>query len=202
MSIELVESPTRANVINVNLDKKCIRCKEDGATQSGFCLKCVGTNLRFNVPREDEFDEETGEFIVSPELEKIGTELIAKYDELAHLEAYRLIYLWKKTGGKSGGKLTLGKCQRPSGLLKHFSNTDFIIWLGADNTQQCTEFQITALVFHELKHAQIDEKGNPVVVGHDFEGFAREVEIFGNWKSDITQMKKAFDKAEQMELFR
>jgi len=28
-------------VINIDLDKKCIRCGRGGATQSGVCLKCI-----------------------------------------------------------------------------------------------------------------------------------------------------------------
>jgi hypothetical protein len=58
--------------------------------------------------------------------------------------------------------------------------------------------QIKALVFHELKHAGYDiEKGEYATVSHDFEGFAREVEMFGDWRSDIVRMRRAF----QGELF-
>lgn len=31
--------------IDINLDKKCLRCGEGGATQGGYCLKCVERNL-------------------------------------------------------------------------------------------------------------------------------------------------------------
>lgn len=34
-----------AVVINVDLDKKCIRCKKGGATQNGYCLSCITKNL-------------------------------------------------------------------------------------------------------------------------------------------------------------
>jgi len=27
--------------IEIDLDKKCVRCGEKGATQNGLCLKCV-----------------------------------------------------------------------------------------------------------------------------------------------------------------
>jgi peptide deformylase len=33
-------------VITIDLDKKCIRCRRGGATQSGFCLKCITKNLK------------------------------------------------------------------------------------------------------------------------------------------------------------
>jgi hypothetical protein len=29
-------------VINVDLDKKCKRCRKPGATQGGYCLGCLG----------------------------------------------------------------------------------------------------------------------------------------------------------------
>jgi len=31
--------------ISINLDAKCLRCGEKGATQCGLCLKCVGDNI-------------------------------------------------------------------------------------------------------------------------------------------------------------
>ncbi len=39
--------------ININLDKKCTRCKKGGATDGGLCLKCIGNTIkvRANVRR-------------------------------------------------------------------------------------------------------------------------------------------------------
>jgi hypothetical protein len=31
--------------ININMDKKCVRCGKGGATQGGYCLKCIEKNL-------------------------------------------------------------------------------------------------------------------------------------------------------------
>jgi hypothetical protein len=28
-------------IIEINLDKKCLRCKKPGALQNGYCLKCM-----------------------------------------------------------------------------------------------------------------------------------------------------------------
>jgi hypothetical protein len=33
------------HMIDINLDKKCVRCGEAGATQGGYCLKCVIKNM-------------------------------------------------------------------------------------------------------------------------------------------------------------
>ena len=32
--------------INIDMDKKCKRCKKGGATQGGYCLACVNKNLK------------------------------------------------------------------------------------------------------------------------------------------------------------
>jgi hypothetical protein len=156
-------------------------------------------SFRFRVPRESDFEEQEADFLPAPELREIGQKLIAEYEgDFPFLHTATITYLWKKKGGKSGGKDTLGKCQRPSGLLKHFSEVDFVVWLGADNCAHFSRKQIKALVFHELKHAGYDiEKGEYATVSHDFEGFAREVEVFGDWRSDIVRMRRAF----QGELF-
>lgn len=161
--------------------------------KSNSVLTLDTDNLRFPVPPESRFDDETGDFLVAPELRKIAEELIGDhafdFDFLRHAV---IVYLWKKKGGKSGLKETLGKCQKPSGLLKHFANADFVVWVAADNCEGFTRKQITALLFHELKHAWRDEDGKYVTVSHDFEGFAREVELFGDWKRDIARMREAF----------
>ncbi len=194
----------RRNVIEINTDKKCARCGGNGATSAtGVCLDCVSRNLRFDVPRQNEFLNEGADFLEAAPVAVIGRKLIKKYDEdFGDIRNAEIIYLWKKKGGSGGGKNVLGKCQKPSGLLSHFTEADYIIWLAADNCLGLTEFQITALVFHELKHAFYNKQENKYETrSHDFEGFGKEVEIFGNWKSDITAMGASFKRAEQLKLF-
>jgi len=31
--------------INIDLDKKCTRCKKAGATQSGLCMRCIAQGI-------------------------------------------------------------------------------------------------------------------------------------------------------------
>lgn len=35
----------KTNLIDINLDKKCVRCGKGGATQGGYCLKCIIKNM-------------------------------------------------------------------------------------------------------------------------------------------------------------
>lgn len=189
--------------ININMDAACKRCGKKGAPDGGFCLDCVSKAITpFRVPTEDDFSDSP--FSEDIRLEKLGEDLIAEYEDFAYIQTAKILYLWKEKGGKSGGKDVLGKCQKPSGLLAHFARADFVIWLGADNVRDrhMKEEQIKALLFHELKHCGFDhETGDFIVVGHEFEGFAREIELFGYWREDIHGIAAACEHVRQGELF-
>ena len=174
---------------------ECARCATQGIFPTNYCDNCARAILNhFDIPPESAFDAEFAEYLPADPLTAIGNRLLEYFeDDFDRLNTAKIIYLWKKKGGKRGDKDKLGACQKPGGLLRHYSNADFIVWIAADNCVGMTEWQITALVYHELKHAGYDvESGNFVTRRHDFEGFAREVMIFGDWKSDIGMMRRAF----------
>jgi Putative phage metallopeptidase len=105
-----------------------------------------------------------------------------------------IVYLWKRNGPEKPRRL-LGKCQRPGGLLAHFAQAHFVVWLAANNCTGLTNWQIEALVFHELKHAYVGSDGKAVSVPHDWEGFAEEIQRYGLWKRDIVPIAEAVGKA-------
>lgn len=148
------------------------------------------------IPEDDEF---SSDFLASDELETIGNELIERYPELVHLQNARIGYCWKKEGGDSNGKSTLGKCTKPSGLLLFFAELDFVIWCGADHCRDWsfTQHQLEALLYHELSHAgvKLDKDGQLkyVLIPHDVEMFTGELERYGLWMDDLTRAKLAFD---------
>jgi hypothetical protein len=154
----------------------------------------------FPMPYDGQFvsgeSNEPTEFLMSEELSRLGNALIEQRGCFSDLVHCRVLFLFKKKGGNNKGKMKLGQCQKPTGLLSYFSNTDFVIWVAADNCIGFTYWQIEALLFHELKHASVDydEKGEKklAVEGHDLEAFVDEVRLYGAWKADIEQMKKAF----------
>ena len=88
----------------------------------------------------------------------------------------------------------MGHCQVPGGLLGYFSQTDFIIVLCANNCRGITNWGMEALVFHELKHAGLNEKGQPCTIPHDCETFGEEIERYGFWKGDIKFIADAVQK--------
>jgi hypothetical protein len=234
--------------ISIDLDVKCLDCKQGGATQSGYCLKCVGAHMKdglidetaqvmqdvvgkaifgkvngsmngetmstanvetekavpfdltlFPVPDDSKFAEAEDEFISAPDLKKIFNQLVKRYADFDHLNPditdsqFTVTLFWKRKGGDSGGQAVFGKCIRPTQLLKHYVQTNYVIWIAADNTRgRFNQRQMQALLFHEMLHTSVGEKGEPATTGHDFEGFVREIEEFGTWRKDIEPLAMAF----------
>lgn len=159
---------------------------------------------RYFAPSEEQFwdddDKPTIDFVPANDLKRIAEQMISEYSEFSHLRnAFTVTYLWKRDGGKIGGKATLGKCTKPSGLLKYFADTTFVIWLAANhvNDMMLTTEQVRACTYHELSHAQVevDEEGEakPVVAPHDFQGFNDEIRRFGSWMSDLRDCRDAWE---------
>lgn len=154
------------------------------------------------IPDEGAF---SGDFIYDEALHDLASVLIHHCDELAVCNNFKISFLWKKSGGKGGGKATLGKCVRASGLVRFFGKVDFVIWLAADNCltwrndfilkKVSLDLNLSGLMYHELCH--IGEEGKegqeqPAIVPHEFEGFSREIERFGIWRPDMKAICVAF----------
>lgn len=213
MGLELTETPvktgkTPTSEINMDSDKSVEEQFNKQKSKLTSLVSDVFADAPFNVPPDSRFVDD--EFIPAPELETIGKILIDKYEsDFRHIYGANIIYLWKQKGGSSGGANTLGKCIRPTGLVKHFGKldndgfsekVDFIIWAAADHarTHQLTVKQINALIFHELMHTDWED-GKLVVKTHDFEGFAREIEEFGMWKGSIERIAQAVKNNQQIQ---
>jgi hypothetical protein len=171
------------------------------ANQSSSKITTIDSNtLPIVVPEERQF-EETGEgqdFLHAPELERICRELMDTHPHVfGHLQQMKLTVLWKKTGGKTKGKLTLGKTQAANGLTKFLGATDFIICLSADHLHRGTGLlqraYAEALLGHEMLHIGWDpDEGKIVMRDHDFVGFHAELTLFGAWDEDLTEAAASF----------
>lgn len=150
--------------------------------------------LELGADAEDVFEIPSGVLNDECAFEKDDGELRRYFDALMyeygettfeHLKEAEIHFLWKAKGGKSGGREVWGKCKKPSGELAHYSNADYIILLSADHCfeHRLKNWQILALLYHELKHTGVDENGAFVTVGHEFEGFNDELRLFGAWHS-------------------
>lgn len=156
-------------------------------------------NLLAEIPGNDQFEEHGVDFLEAPELGELAGDLIERYEELDHLTTTSIGYAWKAKGGESSGKAVFGKCVKASGLVKHFSEHQFVIWLAADNCREWgfTQRQVEALLFHELCHAGEKESKDgeikATLIGHDVEAFAAEIERYGLWQDDLVRIKPVFD---------
>lgn len=159
------------------------------------CLNAGGGDfVSVGVPTESDFRDEA--FLDAPGAKIVAEHVQQKFPEVFdHLDLDRIKFLWNAKGGQSGKRNTLGKVGKLSPKERHFLgyDADFWIWFAADHVRE-SRFdaqQFEALVFHELKHLQLDDDGAVVVVGHDFEGFAQELEIYGPWSGSAAKIVRA-----------
>lgn len=163
----------------------------------------TATAQRLRVPAEAEFGDEA--FVPATALESVLTELVRTHDSLSHIADLTVAVLWKKSGGKRGGHPVMGKTSKRGGLVSAFTTADFITWLAADHVAEADydDRQITALLHHELLHIGWQEpddddangEGKAVLVGHDFEGFAEELRVYGAWEQLLQEAATAFKQA-------
>lgn len=165
---------------------------------TGVTADGADNDRRYDVPRGWQFGER--EFMRADQIAAGAERLIEQYpDDLEHLTDAAIVYLWRKEGGKSKGKVVAGKCVALSGAAAFFSDEQqFMIWLAADYHSQESDRAIDATLFHELLHIKLfeDPKGEKEpelkLCGHDWEGFAREIEVFGLSTPDARAIAKSF----------
>ena len=163
--------------------------------------KCV-----YPVPSPEAFERDDGskaDFLEARDLHRLAEELIDRHPvQFGHLRSLGFRTLWKRAGGASRGKRTLGRCCRASGLLGYFlGETAFVIWLAADHLHGLSpaRVQVEALLFHELLHAGIAPSGVPTIWQHDFEGFLTELDVYGRWNRDLKDAATHFEQASLFE---
>lgn len=147
------------------------------------------------IPSSTQFTEANAEWLEPETLRELADNLIGDYEELNFLEGHQVRYLLKIEGGKKGGRGTFGKCIVTSGLVKHFGEAEWVIWLAADHCREAEfdDLQVEALLYHELLHCALKGKAEdvPSAKGHDFELFRQEFERYGFWSESAKVAKEA-----------
>lgn len=152
------------------------------------------------IPSEAEFEDFDAEFLAAPALKAVAHQLMAHHARLSMHQECDLDVLWRQKGGQSQGSPVWAKTTKLSGLAKHYSGQQFVIWVAADHAreQRLSAWQLEALLFHELNHIAWDEEDRKFVyAGHDWEGFAAEIAEYGAWHSHLFRIQRQF---EQMRL--
>lgn len=132
-----------------------------------------------HVPTVKEFDK--SEYLDAPELGTIAKALIKEDHTLEWILSLRITYLWKRTLTKSKGTPVAGQVQKTPKLLRHFVNTEWVIWLAAPFFVECeaSDIEIERTVYHELLHLVENPKtGKATTRGHDREYFDKEEERY------------------------
>lgn len=162
---------------------------------SRVCVLGLDPAGNARIPYESSFAE--GEdYLYDEKLEKLVFAVMAKHGMEGR---FTLLVRWKKNGGRSKGNEVHGKCEKLSGLTKHFAQADYVIWLAADHltSWQYTNWQLQALIYHELLHIEVeeDDDGNEKLTtrGHDCEMFVGELHHYGTWRDDLVRVKHGIE---------
>jgi hypothetical protein len=95
---------------------------------------------------------------------------------------FKLIFDSKKRVSK--GKLVLASLELANDKIKFFSRDDvalegydYVLIVNEKAWQLANDKDKVRLISHEMRHAHIDEKGDPKMVGHDIEDFYEEIKL-------------------------
>ena len=182
----------RMGITRVDPETHAIYCDTDRARRAEL-VTGEDPDAIYPVPDKKAFE---ADFLPAEDLQAIARQLFARHiDRFRFLIPQTIEYLWRAEGGMSNGKATLGKCTKPGGLLRHFSEAAYVIWAAADHCRdlRLTRRQVEALVFHELCHCTYDDNGALKIAAHDFAGFESELKEYGCWTSDLRQLRSAME---------
>lgn len=148
-------------------------------------------NDRAFVPPDDFFDD-ADPFYDDPRIFDVARDVLQRCNEFRYLANASVDIVWKRRGGKSGGRAVFGKANKLSGLAAHYCPHTFVIWLAADHCREAefTNHELEALIYHQLKHLgfEYDETTGEttwVLWPHDAELFVSELTRYGTWRDDL-----------------
>lgn len=140
------------------------------------------------------------DFVADETLMEIADDLIRNCPELGFLvgKINRIGVFYKREGGKERNAPKLGGVQITKGLLRDVSELDLYVWVAWDHAQahEMTPGLARRILYHNLMHLGLNDKGKLVMREHDFEGFFAEVKRFGPWHGDLSRAKQMFDQTE------
>lgn len=115
-------------------------------------------------------------------LEDDVARLIGARDEFKALAEYEFAVLWKR-----GNDKWLGKAIKQGEKDLLLSGCAFVIIVSLTNCRErsLTCRQMEALLYHQLYHLHVDEKGRLTTVGHDVEEFHAVAAIYGAWEDGL-----------------
>jgi hypothetical protein len=163
------------------------RLKDAGIDPRSICLAIAETvehewsaldQHLYQWPRDGKGDPY--EFQLAELAKEIGEALILTIDRLNFLKEFDIGYVYRnKDGWVKAGKLVLGQLSKANGLVAFYSGHDFEMKLNWMMWEKASPWQKVALVYHELRHGDVNKDDNAAIQGHDIECFFDELSIFG-----------------------
>jgi len=120
----------------------------------------------------------------SNELRYLATKIINRFPEFAFIKEWNIkIGYVISQEKKRGEKIIFADCRKVQEVFKAYLPFDFIITFYENNTGFLNENQLKILMYHELKHIGMGEKG-PKTIPHDIEDFSDILDKYGlDWNA-------------------
>lgn len=115
------------------------------------------------------------------DLETLANKVITEHAELEILKEnnIKVGFVRSLKKKKSRNRLTFADTRKVTEPYSIFVPYDFLITFYMPNVSMLNENQIEILMWHELKHCGVDEKGNLYLAPHDIEDFTNILEKHG-----------------------
>jgi hypothetical protein len=161
------------------------------------------SSAAFPLPNPNDF---LREFLEDENLESLLEALIVHYPEFAPFGDLTIRVLWQKDAGKEDGRLKLGSLSKQSNMTRYLANVDYVVVVNykAAAVYELNNWQMEALLFHQLEHIEIDEDDDGEVKlktrPHDMALFYAEVLNYGTWTLDLKNTANAFRQATLWEI--
>lgn len=139
---------------------------------------------------------------VSPELQRLGESVINGLPDLQFIKEYdiKVGYVMSYERKRSGRKLVNADCRKVTGTYLAYLPFDFVITFYEPNMSYMTDNQQKILMYHELKHIGIGEKGLRIE-DHDIVDFHVILHRYGltwdGFRSDVPDILAGGDDGEE-----
>lgn len=141
--------------------------------------------------------------------ENVDTETLSLIDniikeEFPKLTNFQIFVIFDNKKKMNKGKIVAATIQKTNELNRFLSfnetdgeGYDYIMTIDKNIWEDINDLDRTRIVRHELMHCFIDDNGNHKIIGHDFEGFYKEIDIENKeggdprWKERISQIAES-----------
>lgn len=150
---------------------------------------------KFPLPNPNDFFRE---FLEDDHLDDLVAALIRHYPQFEPFGDLTIRVLWQKDAGKEDGRLKLGSLSKQNNMTRYLAKVDYVVVVNykAAAVYELNNWQMEALLFHQLEHIEIAEDDDGEVKlktrPHDVGLFNAEITTYGAWYLDLANTSNAF----------